>query len=86
MSIKKWFFQYTLALPIIFVVLAYIQYLKGRSIDYSVEFGILWALISVAVFAMRRMYNYRKNINCSLCNDLPKNSENTNNKESKAIN
>jgi len=76
MPIKKWLFQYSLALPVIFVLLAGVQYLKGRSVEYSLEFGVLWALISVAVFAMRRLYNYRKNINCIICNDLPKNTEN----------
>jgi len=54
MPIKKWIAQYTVALPIIFILLAGVQYLKGRSLEYSIEFGILWALISVTVFAIRR--------------------------------
>lgn len=75
MPIKKWIVQYVIALPIIFALLAGVQYLKGRSIEYSIEFGILWALVSVAIFAVRRCYNYRKNIDCTVCNDLPNNNQ-----------
>ena len=75
MPIKKWVVQYALALPAIFVTLASVQYLKGRSVEYSIEFGILWALVSVTIFAIRRFYNYRKNINCTVCNDLPNNKQ-----------
>ena len=62
MPIKKWIVQYAIALPIIFSLLAGIQYLKGRSLEYSIEFGILLALVSVAIFAIRRFYNYRKTL------------------------
>jgi len=36
MPIKKWAVQYAIALPIIFVLLAGVQYLKGRSLEYSI--------------------------------------------------
>ncbi|GEN44113.1 hypothetical protein RB215_07400 [Pseudoalteromonas sp. HL-AS2] len=71
MPIKKWIVQYAIALPIVFSLLTSVQYLKGRSLEYSIEFGILWAWVSVTIFAIRRFYNYRKNINCAVCNDLP---------------
>ncbi len=74
MPIKKWVFQYLIALPIIFVLLAGIQYLKGRSLEYAIEFGVMWSLISVAIFALRRFYFYRKNIKCAVCNDIPDNN------------
>jgi hypothetical protein len=64
----------------IFVLLAGVQYLKGKSLEYSIEFGILWSLISVAIFAIRRFYNYRKNINCAVCNDTPNNNQNSGNR------
>ena len=71
MPVKKWLVQYTLALIIIFIVLTGVQYTKGRSLEYSIEFGLLWSLLSVILFAIRRFYNYRKNIHCTICNDLP---------------
>jgi hypothetical protein len=74
MPVRKWIFQYSIALPIIFVLLTSVQFMKGRSLDYSIEFGLLWASLSIAIFAIRRVYNYRRDINCSVCNDLP-NSE-----------
>ena len=71
MPIKKWVFQYTVALPLIFVLLSSVQYLKGRGLEYSIEFGIFWALITVFIFAITRVYYFRKNINCTVCNDSP---------------
>ena len=72
MPIRKWIFQYAISLPIIVIILMGVQYLKGRSLDYSIEFGVIWGFISVTIFAIRRYYNYRKNIQCAVCNDLPK--------------
>ena len=80
MPIKKWVAQYAIALPIIFFLLTGVQYLKGRSLEYSVEFGISWALVSVTIFAIRRFFNYRKNINCAVCNDLPNNKQDSGSK------
>lgn len=70
MPIKKWVTQYAIACPIIFLTLGGIQYLKGRSFEYSIEFGMTWSIISVFIFAFQRVYFYRKNINCAICNDL----------------
>jgi hypothetical protein len=72
MPIKKWLRQYIIALPIIFTLLAGVQYLKGREIEYCLEFGVLWSVISIIIFALRRAYNYRENVYCAVCNDLPK--------------
>ncbi len=71
MPIKKWLVQYVVAIPIIVVLLASVQYFKGRSLEYAIEFGLLWAFVAVTIFAIRRLYNYRKNIHCAVCNDLP---------------
>ncbi len=73
--IKKWLFQYSIALPLVFLLLAAVQYAKGRSLEYAIEFGLVWSFISVAVFAARRAYSFRQNIHCALCNDLPKKEE-----------
>ena len=62
MPIKKWAAQYGIAFPIIFVLLAGVQYLKGQTLGYSVEFGVIWTVISLSIFAARRAYNFRKNI------------------------
>ena len=86
MPIKKWIIQYSVALPLLFIIFAGVQYLKGRTIEYSIEFGIIWSILSVAAFALRRVYNYRKNINCAICNDLPNNGKTEAGKHNKLIN
>ncbi|GAA0852561.1 hypothetical protein GCM10009114_02890 [Aliiglaciecola litoralis] len=75
MPIKKWIIQYSVALPLLFALFASVQYLKGSSLEESIEFGLLWSTLSLTVFALRRVYNFRKNINCSICNDLPDNEK-----------
>ncbi|KTF13339.1 hypothetical protein ATS75_15860 [Pseudoalteromonas sp. H105] len=75
MPLKKWLLQYIIALPIIFILLAGVQYLKGRELVYCLEFGASWSVISITVFALRRAYNYHKNVYCAVCNDLPKHNK-----------
>ena len=75
MPINKWIVQYLIALPILFALLAGVQYLKGRTAEYALEFGVLWAFVTVVTFAIARYYNYRKNIDCDVCNDLPNDTQ-----------
>ena len=70
MPIKKWTFQYSIAFPILSALFSSVQYFKGQTISYSVTFGLTWAFITIAIFATRRAYNFKKNIDCQLCNDL----------------
>jgi hypothetical protein len=34
-------------------------------------FAITWACITLAIFAVTRAYNFKRNVYCQLCNDLP---------------
>ena len=70
MPIRKWIFQYSIALPVLFALFFSVQYIKGQPVSYSVTFGLTWAFISTAIFATRRAYSFKKNIDCQLCNDL----------------
>ncbi|AOE50367.1 hypothetical protein [Kangiella sediminilitoris] len=72
---KKWIIQYAMMAAVLFVLLAGVQYLKGKSIDYSIEFGVLWALITSTIFLATRTYYFKKNIACQVCNDLPTEKE-----------
>ncbi|MBC3767093.1 hypothetical protein [Neptunicella marina] len=71
MPVKKWITQYSIAWPLLVVLLGGIQYLKGRSTEYSIEFGLIWASVSLAIFAYVRVKNFRRGTDCALCNDLP---------------
>ncbi|WKD51261.1 hypothetical protein [Microbulbifer spongiae] len=75
MPVKKWSVQYAFAIPMTFLMLAGIQYWKGRGLAYAVEFGILWSLASVALFAVIRVYYFRKGMHCTVCNDLPQETQ-----------
>ena len=70
MPIKKWIFQYSIAFPILSALFTSVQYIKGQRVSYSVNFGLTWAFITIVIFATRRAYNFKKNIDCQLCNDL----------------
>lgn len=67
---KKWTFQYSIALPVLFALFSIVQYIKGQTVSYSVTFDLTWAFIAIATFNIRRAYNFKKNIDCQLCNDL----------------
>ncbi len=72
---KKWAIQYLVMAIVFFALFAGVQYLKGRGLEYSVEFGILWALITSTIFLATRAYYFKKNIACQVCNDLPAEEE-----------
>ena len=70
MPIKKWILQYSLAFPMLFTLFSGVQYIKGQTVSYSVTFDLTWAFIAIAIFNIRRAYNFKKNIDCQLSNDL----------------
>jgi hypothetical protein len=70
MPVRKWIVQYAAMFAVLFVVLSLVQYAKGRGSAYSVEFGALWAFLAATLFLATRIYYYRKNIYCAVCNDL----------------
>lgn len=72
MPIKKWIIQYLIATPVVAMLLGGIQMLKGRELEYAVEFGLLWGVISTTIFIATRIYYYKKGLYCKVCNDLPK--------------
>lgn len=71
MPVRKWIIQYVVMLVALFALFTGVQYLKGRALDYALEFGVLWALASSTIFLVVRIRNYKKRVACRLCNDLP---------------
>lgn len=69
--IKKWIFQYVVMLLILFTLFSVVQYLKGRGLEYALEFGALWAFITSTIFLAVRIKNFKNRIACKVCNDLP---------------
>ncbi len=70
MSIKKWVIQYVITVIVLFFIFAVIQYLKGKNLVYSLEFGAVWSVISASIFLITRATYFKKNIACQVCNDL----------------
>lgn len=71
MPVRKWMFQYLMMLLTLSALFSGVQYLKGRGLEYALEFGVLWAFISSTIFLVVRIRNYKNRVACQLCNDLP---------------
>jgi hypothetical protein len=71
MPVKKWLIQYAIAIIVAGGLLGLIQLLKGRGLEYSIEFGVLWGFISATLFLATRIYYFRKGLYCRVCADLP---------------
>lgn len=63
-------FQYLMMLLTLSALFSGVQYLKGRGLEYALEFGVLWAFISSTIFLVVRIRNYKNRVACQLCNDL----------------
>jgi hypothetical protein len=71
MPIKKWLLQFVVVWPLLFLLLAAIQYVKGRELDYALTFGLLWSSLTLAIFFATRVYYFKRGMACKVCNDLP---------------
>ncbi len=76
MPIRKWVLQACIALPVLFLLFASIQYFKGKPLEYSLEFGAFWSAVSITIFFASRVYYFKKGMACKVCNDVP-NEENS---------
>ena len=75
MPVKKWVTQYLAMFLVLAGIFSLVQYLKGHQLEGSIYFGITWSVVGSSIFLLNRIYYFRKNTHCSVCNDLPK-SEN----------
>lgn len=71
MPTRKWTLQATLMFVALSLVFALVQLAKGHELWESLRFGLYWFVVSTALFLITRIRNYRKQIYCKLCNDLP---------------
>ena len=70
MPIKKWVGEGMVTLLFLFVLFNLVQLFKGHDIFYAIKFGLLWSVISIAIFYATRIYYYKKGMACKVC-DLP---------------
>jgi hypothetical protein len=74
MPVKKWLRQYAIAFPVLTGIFTLSQYVKGYTLQDSLSFALFWAVITLGIFAVTRMWNFHRNQYYALCNDLPENN------------
>jgi hypothetical protein len=60
MTISFYVRRFLLAFAIAAVVISLAQYLKGHTMDFSIREGLLWGVISAAVYTGVLAYKLRK--------------------------
>ena len=65
--IRRYFTVFTLA----FVIIAGAHVLRARSANYAISEGLIWGLITAAIFISTRLYRSRKGQHCAMCADTP---------------
>ncbi len=71
MGLSFWIRRYLTVLVIAFAILTTIHWLKGNNVQVSLEFGLLWSLITTTVFTAARIYHSRRGQHCAICKDTP---------------
>lgn len=75
MKIHNWIWLFVRSFFIAAVLLGGVQWLKRYDVEYAIEFGLLWGVISSLIFTGAQYHRWRKNIACALCEELPKREE-----------
>jgi len=63
--------RFLTALVVAFLIFAGAHLLRGRPGSHAVSEGLVWALISAALFTGTRWYGSRQGQSCPLCADTP---------------
>ena len=71
MSTKFWIHRFILVFAAALVIISGAQLLKGHTLEYSVTEGLLWGIITAAVFTAGQIYKSRKGQHCAMCGDTP---------------
>ena len=69
MSLFFWVRRYFLALAAAFAIVAGAQALKGHSLCYAVLHGLIWAIITAAIYLAVAIYRFRKGCACAARGD-----------------
>lgn len=69
MGFKFWFIRSVKVFISVLILLFIVEQLKGHSFQDSILFALLWSSLSTSVFIGSRIYQSRKGVVCTLCND-----------------
>ena len=68
MSPFFWIRRYLLAFAAAFAVIGGAQYLKGHALRYAIIQGLIWGVITAAIYLAAAIHRFRKGCDCA---DLP---------------
>lgn len=75
MKIHHWSWLFVRNFLIAAALLGGVQWLKRNDVEYAIEFGLLWGVISALIFTGAQYHRWRQNIACAICEQLPKREE-----------
>jgi len=75
MGFKFWFVRAIKVFIGVAVLLFIVEILKQHSVQESLIFAFTWSFITTAIFIGSRLYQSQKGVECTLCNDIPENSD-----------
>ena len=81
MGYKFWIIRSLKVFIGISVLLFVVQLLKQHSFVDSIIFAFIWSFLSTSVFIGSRVYQSRKGLECTLCDDTPDSGDKTPNKQ-----
>lgn len=71
MGLAFWIKRAVLVFSCVTLLLFVVQLIKGYSTIEAIEYALLWAFISTAIFMATRLYYARKGVACAICQDTP---------------
>lgn len=75
MGFKFWFVRMLKVYIGVATLLFIAELFKQKSLQQALIFACTWSLITTAIFISSRLYQSRKGVECTLCNDIPNKSK-----------
>lgn len=66
-----WLRRFVVALAAAFVVITAAQLLRGRPTEDAVTHGLVWSVITAAIYVGANYYRWRRGQRCIVCGDPP---------------
>ncbi len=71
MGTAFWIRRFLLVFILAGIVITGAQLLRGHTLAYSSAEGLIWAVITSAVFTVARIFQSRRGQHCVICRDTP---------------
>jgi len=71
MNTGFWIRRFLTVLVAAFVIITGAQLLRGRTTEDAIVQGLVWSVISAAIFVAVNYYKWRRGQRCAVCGDPP---------------